>query len=449
MCFKDNYRKYKEEAIELLRNLISFESVLDEYNPNSDEPFGIENKKALNYLLNKASEDGFIVKNVDNYAGHIEYGTGDEILGILAHLDVVPVDKSEWISYPFKLDIRNGKMYGRGTMDDKGPLVCAYIAMKMLKDMGFKPKRTIRLIVGCDEESGSRCLEHYLECEKRPDLGFSPDAAFPLIYGEKGMASVDVLAPLDDEIIDFKAGTRYNMVPSMAMMRIKSCLDNEYLEYLKENDYLGEIKDGYYIAYGKAAHAMCPHEGLNAIYILFDFLNKHTSSKIAQFIKEYFLFETNSESLVGYEVYDEEMKYLTCNLAIASVCENTIKLGYNFRLPLDSNHELLEESFKKAVSKYGYKFNIISKSNRHYVSKDSELVKSLMKAYQMVTEDFDNEPYTIGGGTYAREIGNAVAFGPMFVGREDVCHIANEYIYEEDFDKSLEIYFNAIFELTK
>ena len=191
--------KYKKEALEILKDIIAYPTVLDEYRENSDAPFGIANKECLEYVINMGAKDGFKTFNAENYAGHIEYGEGKETLGILAHLDVVPVNESEWQSNPFKLDIRDNKMFARGVMDDKGPFVASYIALKMLKDGGFKPNRKIRLIFGCDEESGSRCLEKYFELEKQPDIAFSPDADFPVINGEKAMLSYDVF--VSDQIV--------------------------------------------------------------------------------------------------------------------------------------------------------------------------------------------------------------------------------------------------------
>lgn len=447
--FKNKINEYKQEAIELLKNLISYKSVLDEYNPNSEAPFGLENKKVLEFLLKKASEDGFIVKNTDNYAGHIEYGFGEQILGVLGHLDVVPVVESEWDSDPFKLSIRDGKMYARGSVDDKGPVVAAYIALKILKDMGFKPNKRIRLIVGCDEESGSRCLHHYFKTEEKPALGFSPDAEFPLIYGEKAMLSYDIYANIEDDIfLDFKCGERYNIVPSMAKAKIKVNLDNEFLSYLKNNNYEGKIEDGYYVTYGVAAHAMCPEKGVNAAFILFDFLAKNTNSKLAKFVSSYLLFDTLGKKL-GYDYYDEDMKELTSNLAVVHMNENIIKIGVNCRVPVNEQLAVIEKCVAKAVAEYGYDYKVLGSSLRHYVDPNSNLVKTLLKCYQEVTNDYDSKPITIGGGTYAREIGNAVAFGPLFVGREDVCHIANEYIFEDDFYASIEIYLKSIYELCK
>lgn len=442
-------KNYREEAKEMLGELVSFKSVLEEYRPESDAPFGVENKKALAYLLAKAEKDGFAVKNVDNYAGHIEFGSGKEILGILAHLDVVPAVEEEWDSNPFRLSIRDGRMYARGSIDDKGPLTAAYIALKILKDKGFEPKKRIRLIAGCDEESGSRCLERYLSREEKPDLGFSPDAEFPLIYGEKGMLSYDIYGDVSDDVIaEFICGNRYNIVPSLAKMKLKISLEEAYLKYLKRTGYAGEIKDGYYIAYGTAAHAMCPENGVNAAYILFRFLYENTDSKLAQFFNTYYLDDTTGKKL-GYDIYDKDMKALTSNLALVQIQNGRLRIGVNCRVPLDSHFAVIEACVKKAAEEYGYTYKILGTSKRHYVNPDSSLVQTLMKCYQEVTGDYVNPPITIGGGTYARAIGNAVAFGPLFVGREDVCHIANEYIIEEDFYKAIEIYLRAIYELSR
>ena len=449
MEFKELYKENRPYAIEVLKRLISYKSVLDEYKENSDAPFGLENKKALEYILAIGEKDGFDVKNIDNYAGHIEFGEGEEILGVLCHLDVVPVKEEEWESDPFKIRFADGKMYARGTLDDKGPLVASYIALKMLKDNGFMPNKRIRLIMGCDEESGSRCLERYLEKEEKPTLGFSPDACFPLIYGEKAMCSYDIIGDLGCDIIkEFTAGERYNIVPSEATMKLNKDLSKEFLEFLKENNYQGLYENGVYKAFGLAAHAMNPELGVNAAYILFEFLNKYSDSKVAKFMDKYFLGDTWGKK-IGYDMYDEEMKYLTSNFALVRIHDGKIRLGVNCRVPLDSQLKVIADKVKEASESFGYGYEILHASGRHYVAKDSFLVKTLMDVYKNVTKDDINEPITIGGGTYAREIGQAVAFGPLKVGREDVCHIANEYLYESDFDMAVEVYYNAMLELTK
>lgn len=243
-----NVDKYLEEGLLLLSKLISFETVLKNFNPKSDAPFGEENKHALKFILEYASKDGFDILNDKNYAGHIEFGKGKEILGILAHLDVVPVDGQVWKTNPFVLNISDGKLFGRGSMDDKGPLVASYLAMKLLKDQGFTPKKKVRLIMGCDEESGSRCLDHYFKKNPVPDLGFSPDADFPLIYGEKAHMTFNFEGKLDSSeiITEFTCGTRYNVVPALASMKLSKDLKKEYLAFLEKNHYEGKVeKDSY------------------------------------------------------------------------------------------------------------------------------------------------------------------------------------------------------------
>ena len=447
MEFNEKYKKYRDEAINMLKEVIKFPTVLDEYKENSDMPFGKANKDCLEYVLNKGKEDGFNTYNANNYAGHIELKGGEETLGILAHLDVVPVTKSEWVSDPFELAFRDDKMFARGVMDDKGPFVASYIALKMLHDEGFKPKRTIRLIFGCDEESGSRCLEKYFSLMPEPTIAFSPDAEFPVINGEKGMLSYNVNFK-DNVIEEFDAGVRYNIVPSYAKMKINKDLKKEFIDYCKKNNYEYEIDGNYYIAKGIAAHAMCPEKGLNAAYILFDFLAKYTDSKLAKFVDKYYLFDTTGKK-AGYDDYDDEMKYLTSNFAVVKINNYSGYFGVNCRLPKDSDHELISKSLNRITKEFGYLFDILGGSNRHYIPSDSELVEKLMESYIKVTNDTTNKPFSIGGGTYARECKYAVAFGPLFPGREDVCHIANEYMYVKDFDMLVNIYYDAIYNLAK
>ena len=137
-------------------------------------------------------EMGFAVKNVDNYGGHIDFpGSGDKIMGILGHLDVVPAGDG-WQHEPYGGEIEEGRLYGRGTSDDKGPVIACLFAMKALKEAGYQPKATIRLILGLDEETHWKGMEYYFARERKPDWGFTPDADFPLINGEKGMLVFDL-----------------------------------------------------------------------------------------------------------------------------------------------------------------------------------------------------------------------------------------------------------------
>lgn len=444
--------KEKDESIEIAKTLLEYNTVLDSFNPNSDAPFGEGNKNCLNKFLEIAKNDGFTVFNDDNYAGHIEFGSSDkELVGVLGHLDVVPVNKANWDTDPFKPVIKDGKLYARGSTDDKGPVVAAYEALRLIKKLDLKVTKKVRLIVGCDEESGSRCLSHYFLKNEKPSIAFSPDAEFPVIYGEKAMISLDIVGDLtDDEIISFKAGDRYNIVPDKAIVTLKSDLKDRYLDYLKFNGYKGEVVDNSYIAYGKSSHAMCPEDGINAISIIMNFLYETTDSKLAKYYFKYLSFDPFGEKL-KININDSDMHKLTQNVAVIDLEASKFKIGINYRVPVDNYLDKIVEAFNKSFleSNNNYGINVLFDKNRHYVSKDSPLVKKLMESYTFVTKDYQNQPFTIGGGTYASMLENAVAFGPMFVGREDVCHIANEYIIVDDFYKAVLIYAHAIYNLIK
>ena len=443
--------KYFEKFKETLRDLVKIPSVLDEYKENSDAPFGQGNKEALEYMLSLGKKDGFKVLNCDNYAGHIEYGKGHETLGLLAHLDVVPVTGQKWDNDPFSMVEKDGKLIGRGVNDDKGPLLASYFAIKILKDKGFEPSKKIKLIMGCDEETGSRCLEHYFSKNPMPELGFSPDACFPCINGEKAHANVDVVGKTDENcpIVTFYSGERYNIVPEEAHMTLNKNLSKEYVKFLKEKKYKGEFKNGTYYAYGTSAHAMTPEKGFNAAFILFEFLDKYAPSNISLFMNKYVTYDPFGEKLGINKEYDE-MGKLTMNVGVVRIDQKRIKVGFDLRVPANEMEDLIRRAFSRSLKEFeGLTFDMPQMTPVHYVASDSKLVEALVKSYQEATGDFEHKAYSIGGGTYAKFMDNAVAFGPQFIGREDVDHQANEYIYESDYKKIIAIYAKSIYDLTK
>ena len=176
---------YKEQMLSDLAELVAVPSVSAE--PDGDAPFGNECRNVLDKFLSIAQKLGFDTVNYDNHAGSAQLGSGKPELGILGHLDVVPVTADDWATPPFTMTIKDGKAFGRGTIDDKGPTVAALYAMKAVQDAGLLNK-PVRLIVGCSEETGSELdIEHYMKCAEMPPMVFTPDAEFPLINGEKGM----------------------------------------------------------------------------------------------------------------------------------------------------------------------------------------------------------------------------------------------------------------------
>ena len=447
MDFLKLAENYYEDALTDLCELLKFKSVLDEYIPNSQTPFGLENKKALDYFLNMGKRDGFNVLNVDNYAGHISYGEGIESVGVLGHLDVVPA-VGKWSNDPFTPTIIDGKLYARGTLDDKGGLVASYYALKLLKDLNITLSKQVRIIAGCDEETGSRCVERYFTKVEKPTFAFSPDAEFPIIYGEKGILSFDILGTIENpEVLSIEAGQRYNIVCDEAKLTVKN-INNKYIEeFISEEGCKAEVVDNSYVFYGVSAHAMQPHLGVNAIYIMFKFMNKYYPCNASKFISE--KFDTTGKSL-GIDIDDKDMHQLTINLGICNYKAGILRLGYNLRVPVDEHIEVIKNGFSNELAKYDtLELGDFHYSPRHFVNPNSELVLNLLSAYQEVTNDYESKPFTIGGGTYARAIGNAVAFGPNFLHRPDICHQPDEHIYLSDFVMWIAIYAKAIYLLAK
>ena len=437
----------KSRLIELLK----IESVMDRFDPSREYPFGEGVQEALDFMLKMAKDDGFVTKNIDNYAAHIEYGEGEELLGVLCHLDVVPAnDLNKWETPPFEPSIRDGKIYARGAMDDKGPTMAAYMALKLLKDeIGFVPNKRIRIILGTDEESGWRGLQRYFETEEMPTLGFAPDALFPLIYGEKGMYSFTVEGTYqNDALIEFYSGSRANIVPDEAYAILSMDLKEAFNDYCENNSYKGSVEGNKYIIKGRAAHAMHPDHGLNAAYLLADFLASHIDNPYVTFIRDYLLFDAYGEKL-GIAYYDEEMKHLTMNNGIFRYSKDMVTIDFNIRYPKGYDLPGGEKNIKAALKKYGLNYQFKSNRNVHYIDPKADLVQTLQSVYEEATGDSENKPITIGGGTYARAIPNGVAFGMAFPGRLEVAHEANEHVHIEDYLSGTMIYMAAIKRLSE
>ena len=437
-------KNYEQEFVDLTTKLLQIPTVLELYDPtNLEEPFGKEIREALDFMLETAKADGFTVKNIDTYAGHIEYGSGEEVLGILGHLDVVPTG-GKWTNPPFSATLKDGKIYARGAMDDKGPTIASYIALKMIKDLGIKLNKTVRIILGCDEESGMRGIKRYLEKEKMPDIGFAPDAEFPLIYAEKGIYMYDFIGEQENDLIEsIHAGERYNVVPDECVVVLKKDLSKAFLSYLDKKELVGHIEGSKYTIFGKNAHAAMPELGINAIHLMVDFLKDYSNAPFIQFMNEYLAFDTQGNKL-GLSCYDKEMKGLTNNLAIIEYEGNQFRIGLNIRYPKNYDFEAGEVKMSEAAKPFGLSYKKVENSVPHYVSPDDELVKSLHEAYLKYTGDTEHEIMTIGGGTYARKLKKAVAFGALFPGEEELAHQPDEFLDIDNMIKAIAIYAESI-----
>lgn len=444
MNFLQSLKKYEQELIEDLRGLLACKSVLEENPDDPEAPFGIGLRQSLDYVLKLGARYGFETLNVDNIAGHIEYGEGEEIIGVLCHVDVVPAD-GKWDYPPFTGTVVNGRIYGRGAVDDKGPTISSLYALRLLKDAGIVPKKKIRLIIGTDEESHWRGISRYLQVCPMPDFGFSPDADFPLIYGEKGILQIKLSATRGSNLT-LKSGSRYNVVPAEAEARNADGLEKEFLDHLKENDLAGAAQDGVLTLHGLSAHAMEPERGVNAAAKMARFLAGRTDNDLLRFVND--VLGDSRLKKAGFAFTDPEMKDLTCNLGILEINEKGGFVCLDFRYPIRWDKDgFLKEFFNLAAS-YNLTAEITTHKPVHYIDKDDPDIKKMHEAYVKYTGDTESPLKTIGGGTYARALRKGVAFGIHFPGNEDVVHQANEYIAIKDLLTATAIYAEALYRLT-
>ena len=442
---------YKEEAIKLLQDLVRINSVLDYDTASTHAPFGKGINDCLEFMLEKAKKDGFETFNDEGYVGVVTLnGKTKEEIGVLGHLDVVPVGEG-WTYPPFSGEIVNGKMYGRGTMDDKGPSIAAYIAFKMLKDQNVSLNKTVKLILGTDEETGWRGIEHYTKNYSLPDVGFSPDAEFPLIHGEKGIVRV-VMNGLPANGFTLKGGNIFNAVIGKAIATTDIDLSMEFEEYLSENNLTGsiEIKNGLfeYTINGKSAHAMEPHKGINAGTHLAVFLNNYFDHPTLKFITTAVHNDHNMLKL-GQKTTHKVMGIITNNVGIIDFNEETSKFTFDIRYPIGFSYDYFKLALPNILGVYSINAEFVEHKTPHYIDIEDDLVKTLYNVYVKYTGDTVNKPCTIGGGTYARALKHGVAFGLELPNEPSVAHQTDESLDIENFLKAIAIYAEAIYELGK
>ncbi|MET3575348.1 dipeptidase PepV [Bhargavaea ullalensis] len=459
MDWKMKSRQAEDVLIEDLKALISINSVLDESTADERAPFGEGPRRALDWMLEEGRKAGMTVKDIDGKAGHIEMGEGEELLGILCHVDVVPAGEG-WTTPPFRADVRDGKVFGRGAIDDKGPTIAAWHAMKMVKEAGIPLGKRVRLIIGADEESGFRCMDRYFETEEMPGIGFAPDADFPIIFAEKGIAGLvfsQVPFSGTGPLVSFRSGSRTNMVPDEAEAVVK-LPEEELLEpfrgFLGDNGLEGTIESAgegasRLFLQGKAAHAMEPEDGVNAGIRLAEFLDpfmEGDAARFTSFVSQAFGDDSRGRFL-GLEFSDEISGETTLNAGVLTYNEKNggevaVSMRYSVEYPLE---EKLSRC-RRALEGSGFGMDLSSDSPPHHVDADDPFIRTLQRVYERQTGD-PAELLAIGGGTYARTLKKGVAFGMLFPGRPDVAHQADEYAVVEDLVKAAGIYADAIAEL--
>ncbi|GAA0786377.1 dipeptidase PepV [Hathewaya limosa] len=455
----------REQIIQTTQESIRIKSVADESQAKDGMPFGEGPVKALEHVLEVSKKLGFKTVNVDNYVGYAEFGTGEEYITALGHVDVVP-EGDGWIHPPYAAEIHDGKLYGRGALDDKGPIIATLYGAKAIMDLGLPISKRIRIIFGTSEEIGSDELERYLKKEKPPVLGFTPDAEYPIINGEKGIVDLDLVKCFKEKqngdviLKHIKGGQAGNVVADYCEALIETNNQQEITDklekFIKETSYelsLEKKENGILVkAKGMGAHGSTPWLGKNAIMHLIKFLAEieFSSKEINQYIA--FLnnnigTETSGESF-GIYLEDKVSGKLAFNVGVIKMTEERADLTLNIRHPVTNKLDDMMDPFKKKIEGTDFTIENFAYQAPLYFEESHPLVKALQKVY---TEQTGKEAtlLSIGGGTYAKEIPNTLAFGPIFPGGESTIHQANEYIRVDNLILNAKIYAHALYELAK
>ncbi|MBO5335221.1 MAG: Sapep family Mn(2+)-dependent dipeptidase [Clostridia bacterium] len=430
--------RYFDETVEFIVEMLQYASTQGE--PEEGAPFGKETAACLSAFLAKAESFGFETKNYDGYIGEVIFGEG-EPFAILAHLDVVPAGDG-WKYPPFggvinddlsDSGVAGKKIWGRGALDDKSPAVCCLYALKALKDEGITPKRQIKLILGCNEESGWQCIEHYKKVATLPKEGFTPDADFPVIYAEKGILHFTLSFPMENA--PFKtltAGERVNMVCSKATALLTKDAGGKLSLYEKFTECFYDNTTGYMVTYGKSAHASTPHKGENALAKMFAFFATiHEGCK-----KVYDVLFADQFALQSME---DETGALTMSPNLATFENGVLKITVDVRFPATHSKDEVLAPF----AENGIAATVNNYQAPLYNDPNGKLIRTLLKVYNEAM-GADATPIAIGGGTYARALERGCAFGPEVPGEESTIHQANEFVTFERIALMNKIYYEAI-----
>lgn len=455
MTFGQRVLDYEDEIIYHVCELIRIRSVIAD--PKEGMPYGEGIHSALTYVLRLAEQLGFTIRNVGGFAGHAEYGEGDEIAAVLVHVDTVP-EGDGWSLDPFQAVMQEGRIYGRGASDNKGAVIAALFSLKAIQDAGLIPKKRLRIIFGTNEENGMTDLDEYFAQEPLPDCGFTPDAAYPIINAEKGFYVIRLsVAHCSGPVVLF-GGSAPNVVPDHCYAEIDmASLDAEETERFYRLAKSAEriecrSENGRFLleARGRSGHGSYPPSGINAVSVMVELLcNLPLTGELMRFVgfvREKIGFEAFGESL-GLAKSDPVHGRLTINLGQMNVGSDESSIILNLRYPVTEDGPSVIEALRRISGAYGIKVEVLQHLEPLHVPADHPLIKKLSKAYEAITGE-KAELLSIGGGTYARKLQNrGVAFGPGFRGTNTRAHQPDEFVPIDDLMRHAVICTQAMYEL--
>lgn len=453
---------HKDEMIADIIELCRIDSAKGSY--VEGKPFGHGPFEALAEGLRMGEKYGFAINNYDNYVGTIDLNDKEKQLDILAHMDIVPGGDGWTVTTPFEPVVKDGKLYGRGTSDDKGPAVTALYAMRAIKELGIPVKKNVRLILGTDEECGSSDIAYYYRHEEEAPMTFSPDAEFPVINIEKGSLHGVFSAEFEKSealprMVSFKSGTKVNVVPAKAYALFEG-LDGSDTEAFARTleDELGVHFDVTsengcmkIEAFGESAHASTPEKGHNALTGLLALIEKLNLAdcgqvKAVKALNKLIPHGDFHGKNLGIDHEDEISGKLTLAFSMLEITETGLNGDFDSRCPICANEENTLKAAKANMEANGIRFTTEKMNPPHHVDGNSPLVKTLLKCYEEYTGR-KGECIAIGGGTYVHHLKNGVAFGPSMPETETGIHGPDEFAVIDELVTAAKIFAQVMVDL--
>ena len=456
------FNEHRAEFLEDLSRMVAINSERGE--KEEGFPYGRGPAAALEETLKIAERFGLHTENWENYLGIVELRADQErSLDIMAHLDVVPGGEGWTVTEPFVMKVEDGKVYGRGTSDDKGPALAAIYALRAIKELDIPVEKNIRIMLGCDEECGSSELDYYFSKTKAAEMTFTPDADFPVINVEKGHFGGHFRADIEADselpaVRAFRGGIKGNVVPAKAEAEVEG-LDESILaeaaaklqaETGVEFSWTSEGDILHIFANGISAHASTPEEGKNGIIALLALLSalplKGEAAAKLKGLYQLFPYGDVNGRAAGIYFCDEESGEITVSLDILNFTDGRLEAEFDSRTPICATEEKLTP-VADAAKAAGLDFRSTF-SAPHHVPGDSAFVRTLLSVYEKYTGQEGKCLYT-GGGTYVHGIDNAVAFGCCMPGEETKMHGPDERISVETLLVSGMMFTDAIAQLCR
>lgn len=427
--------------IESIQEIIKINTEFDPETVSDNTPYGTKVIEGLRFMENKAKQDGFKTKNIDDIVLVIEKGSGSKRIDVVCHIDVVKAE-GEWTYPPYAAELVENRIYGRGTQDMKTQIILIYEALKQITDV--PDDVTLRLVIGTDEERTMDDMRLYVQKEGLPTFAFTPDSKFPICLGEKGALNYRITKDIETDIINLKAGDLSNVVcPEVVFTTSNAEIVKPYKNHEK---CVVEENDGVYsvTVKGKASHTSSPMSGDNAILTFLTIHPEKWVDSLRDSVTDYL------GGQLGFESFYEPMGFMSLCLNVLRVEDNKVMGEIDIRYPNPLTKDEIENKLIHALN--GYNVDRYFYEDVIETKLDNPYVQAMLKCYKDMFPFDNSEPFYSGGITYSKVFdGKCVAYGPSlpFSLQPSLAHQIDEYVLTDHLVELVHLYRNAIVEMSQ